>query len=155
MLQYDSYPTENNRIELINYLHFKELRCVFTANMNVFSNIEIQIKRGPSWSWSYGSWINNYLCNQCLIITTKVVSSNPIHVEVYSIQHYAIVCQWLPTVTLISSTNTTDRHDITEILLKRALNIINQTKPDKKDKYQYLDQTTYKRRKESTILHIN
>jgi hypothetical protein len=20
----------------------------------------------PSWSWSYGSWINNYLCNQCL-----------------------------------------------------------------------------------------
>jgi hypothetical protein len=21
---------------------------------------------GPSWSWSYGSWIYNYLCNQCL-----------------------------------------------------------------------------------------
>jgi hypothetical protein len=21
---------------------------------------------GPSWSWSYGSWIFNYLCNQCL-----------------------------------------------------------------------------------------
>jgi len=21
---------------------------------------------GPSWSWSYGSWIHNYLCNQCL-----------------------------------------------------------------------------------------
>jgi len=20
----------------------------------------------PSWSWSYGSWIFNYLCNQCL-----------------------------------------------------------------------------------------
>jgi len=20
----------------------------------------------PLWSWSYGSWINNYLCNQCL-----------------------------------------------------------------------------------------
>jgi len=20
----------------------------------------------PSWSWSYGSWIYNYLCNQCL-----------------------------------------------------------------------------------------
>jgi len=24
------------------------------------------IIRGPSWSWSYGSWIYNYLCNQCL-----------------------------------------------------------------------------------------
>jgi len=23
-------------------------------------------KQGPSWSWSYGSWIFNYLCNQCL-----------------------------------------------------------------------------------------
>jgi len=22
--------------------------------------------KGPSWSWSYGSWIYNYLCNQCL-----------------------------------------------------------------------------------------
>ena len=21
---------------------------------------------GPSWSWSYGSWIYNYLCNKCL-----------------------------------------------------------------------------------------
>jgi len=21
---------------------------------------------GPSWPWSYGSWIYNYLCNQCL-----------------------------------------------------------------------------------------
>jgi hypothetical protein len=24
------------------------------------------IKPSPSWSWSYGSWIYNYLCNQCL-----------------------------------------------------------------------------------------
>jgi len=22
--------------------------------------------QGLSWSWSYGSWIYNYLCNQCL-----------------------------------------------------------------------------------------
>ena len=22
--------------------------------------------RGPSWSWSWGNWLNNYLCNQCL-----------------------------------------------------------------------------------------
>ena len=23
-------------------------------------------QQGPSWPWSYGSWILNYLCNQCL-----------------------------------------------------------------------------------------
>jgi hypothetical protein len=45
------------------------------------------------------------------------------------------VCQWLATGrwfspgTPVSSTNKTDRHDITEILLKAALNTINQIKP--------------------------
>ena len=37
--------------------------------------------------------------------------------------------RWFSPGTLVSSTNKTDRHDITEILLKVALNIINQTKP--------------------------
>jgi hypothetical protein len=43
------------------------------------------------------------------------------------------VCQWLATEqwfsprTPVSSTNKTDRHNITEILLKMALNTINQT----------------------------
>ena len=39
-----------------------------------------------SWSWSYGSWIYNYLCNQCSI-TTDVVSSNleQGELEVYNI----------------------------------------------------------------------
>jgi len=40
---------------------------------------------GPSWSWSYGGWIYNYLCNKW-----NVVSSNPVHGEVYSIQYYVI-----------------------------------------------------------------
>jgi hypothetical protein len=37
--------------------------------------------------------------------------------------------QWFSPGTLVSSTNKTDRHDIVEILLKVALNTINQTKP--------------------------
>jgi hypothetical protein len=68
---------------------------------------------------------------QSVPITTKVVSLNPVHGEVYSIQHLCgKVCQWLATGrwlspgTPASSTNKTDRHDITEILLKVALNII-------------------------------
>ena len=65
-------------------------------------------------------------------ITTKVVSLNPTHGGVYSLQHYVIkyVSDMLQVggfllVLLVSSTNKTDRHDITEILLKVALNTIN------------------------------
>jgi hypothetical protein len=49
------------------------------------------------------------------------------------VQHYAIKCQWLATGRwfssgpTVSSTNKTDRHDITEIWLKVALNTIKQT----------------------------
>ena len=66
-------------------------------------------------------------------ITTKVVSSNLVHDEVYSIQHYVIkfvsdlrqvggfllVLRFPPQIKL-------NRHDITEILLKVTLNTINQ-----------------------------
>jgi hypothetical protein len=53
---------------------------------------------------------------------------NKIHIKINKI--CGKVCQWLPTGlwfspgTPISSTNKTDRHDITEILLKVALNTI-------------------------------
>ena len=78
---------------------------------------------------------------QSLPITTKVVSLNPVHGEVYSIQHYVIkfasdllqVGGFSPS-TPVSSTDKTDRHDITEILLKVALNTIIQTKPSSKNK---------------------
>jgi len=66
---------------------------------------------------------------QSVPITTKVVSSNPVHGEVYWIQHDVIKIvsdltgRWFSTV---SSTNKANRHDITEILLKMALNTINQ-----------------------------
>jgi hypothetical protein len=48
----------------------------------------------------------------------------------YSIQYYVVKCVselwWFSPGTQVSSTNKTDRHDITEILLKVALNTINQ-----------------------------
>ena len=50
---------------------------------------QILVYQGRSWSWSYGSWIYNYLCNWC-ISPLKVVSLNPVHGEVYLIQHYVI-----------------------------------------------------------------
>jgi hypothetical protein len=69
---------------------------------------------------------------QSVPITTKVVSSNPVHGDVYSVQHYVMkfvsdlrqVDDFLQ-VLRFSSTNKTDRHDITEILLKVVLNLLN------------------------------
>ena len=29
-------------------------------------NTILNVKKGSSWSWSYGSWIYNYMCNQCI-----------------------------------------------------------------------------------------
>jgi hypothetical protein len=65
---------------------------------------------------------------QSVPITTKVVSSNPVHGKVYSIQHYVIkfVCDLRQVggslSTQVYSINKTDRHEITEILLKVVLN---------------------------------
>ena len=69
---------------------------------------------------------------QSLPITTNVVSSNnPAHDEMYSIKHYVI--EFVSSLlqiggfflgTPVSSTNKTDRHDISEILLKVVLSTI-------------------------------
>jgi hypothetical protein len=78
-------------------------------------------------------------------ITTKVVSSNPIHGEVYSIQQLCdkvcqclATCQWFSQSTPVSSTNKTDRYDITEVLLNVKLNTINLTNEHEHDCFNYL-----------------
>ena len=85
--------------------------------------------QGPSWSWSYGSWIYNYLCNRCLSPLMMLVRL-PLRTRCTTL--YDKVCQWHATGRwfspgpTFSSTNKTDRHNITEILLKVALNTIKQ-----------------------------
>ena len=82
-------------------------------------------------SWSYGSWIYNYLCNHCLSPLTLQVRI-PLRRGVLDTTLCDIVCQWLAQVcgflrvpgTLISSNNNTDHYNITEVLLKVALNIV-------------------------------
>ena len=81
----------------------------------------------PSRSSSYCSWIYNYICNQCLsplmlwVRISKTTRCTALRDK---------VCQWLTTGrwfspgTPVSSTKKTDRHDITEILLKVASNTI-------------------------------
>ena len=69
---------------------------------------------------------------QSVPITTKVVSCNPIHSEVYLVQHYVI--KFVSDLRQVGSflrvhrfppPLKTDSHDITEILLKVVLNTIN------------------------------
>ena len=75
--------------------------------------------------------LNLQLPVQSVPITTKVLTLNPTHGEVYLIQHYAIkfvsdllqVSDFLRLLP-VSSTNKTDCHGILEILLKVALNTI-------------------------------
>jgi hypothetical protein len=114
----------------------------------------------PSWSWSYGSWIYNYLCNQCL---------SPLELWVWTAfiarcTRYNIcdkVCQWLATGrwfspgTLFSSTNKIDRHNITEILLKVVLNTINLNLKLKSIRIIWLTNTNISRSDVSIITHTD
>jgi hypothetical protein len=89
----------------------------------------IKIKSVPSLSWSYGSCIYSYLCNQCLsplTLRVKILLRRGVHDTTLCDK----VCQWLAAGrwftpgTLVSSINKTDRHDIAEISLKVALSTL-------------------------------
>ena len=80
-------------------------------------------------------WFDLQLPVQLVSITTKAVSSNSTHGEVYQI-HYVIKfvldlrqVHGFFSGTPLSTTNKFDRHIITEILIKEALKVItlNQT----------------------------
>ena len=92
----------------------------------------IIIVKGLSWSWAYGSWIYNYLCSQCLSLLMLWVRIPPWR-GVLDTTLCDYVCQWLATDrwfssgTPVSSINKTGHHDITEMLLKVALNTITLT----------------------------
>ena len=50
----------------------------------------------PSWSWSYDSWIYNYLCNQCLL-PLKLGVRIPVMVKCLDTTLSDKICQWLTT----------------------------------------------------------
>ena len=57
---------------------------------------------GPSWLWSYGSWIYDYLCNQWLSVLTLWVRI-PLRRGVLETISCDTVCQWLATDRWFSS----------------------------------------------------
>ena len=80
----------------------------------------------------HGSWIYNYLYNQCQSPLLKLRVQTLFMGGLLNTTLCDKVCQWLATGqwfstgTLVSSTNKTNCHDMAEILLKVALNTINQ-----------------------------
>ena len=83
------------------------------------------------WSWSYDSWIDNYmyLCNQCLLpltlwVWTPFISRCTRYNIMWKSLQWLATGWWFSPSIQVSSTNKTDCHNITEILLKVALNTI-------------------------------
>ena len=83
----------------------------------------------PSWTWSSGSWIYDYLCNLCLS-PLKLWVGIPLRRGILDKTLCDKVCQrlatgrWFSPGTPVSSTNKTDHQDIAQILLKVALSTI-------------------------------
>ena len=103
---------------------------------------------GPSWQWSCGRWIYNYLCKQCLSPLMRV----RISIRARCTTLCDKVCQslatgrWFSPGTPVSSTNKSDCHDIAVILLKLqkvALNIIKQTYKQNVNSTQYCSEDSY------------
>jgi len=77
--------------------------------------VNYKVYNGSSWPWSVGSWIYNYICNQCL-------SSRMLWVRISIRTRCTTLCdkvfQWLATGVWFSpdlpasSTNKTDHHGI-------------------------------------------
>ena len=116
-------------IKVINSQIFLNRFARFHAGHISF--IFLAIKKRLWWSWS--CWIYNYLCNQWLSPLMLWVRI-PLRRGVFDITLCDKVCQWFTggqwfsPGTPVSSTNKADHHDITEILLKVALNTINHHK---------------------------
>jgi hypothetical protein len=106
--------------------------CLLSSQVIYVHNYWAKLIQGPSWLWSYGRWIYNYLCNQCPSPLTLRVWI-PLRRGVLDTTLCDKVCQLLVAglwFSPVSFTNKTDHHDITEILLIVELNTKNQTKPN-------------------------
>ena len=102
--------------------------ATFIVIMRYFIGFVYLFVKGAVVPWLYGSSIYNYLCNRCLSPMMLLVQI-PLRARCTTLCDK--VCQWLAAGrwfspgTPVSSTNKTDRRDITEILWKVSLNTIN------------------------------
>jgi hypothetical protein len=111
-------------IKKINPLGLSFVQYNVLINVTYYIYNTRSLCRGRRWPWSYGSWIYNYLCNQCL---SPLMLWVRISIRARCTALCDKVCQWLATGRRfslgppVSFANKTDRHDITEKLLNVAL----------------------------------
>ena len=110
------------------YLNFRYSIIWTFRTLYVFQN-QLQNTRGALWSWSYGSWIYNYLCNQC-ISPVKLWFWIPLMERFTRFTTLCDkVCQWLATGRWFSLGSPVSSTNKTEILLKVSLNTIKPNQP--------------------------
>jgi hypothetical protein len=103
--------------------------CTQSEDLHILKNVLLMMYAVILRSWSYGGWNYNYLSNLCLSPLKLWIRLRSWRDELNTTLCDQ-VCQWLTTGwcfstgTPVSCTNKTDRHDITEILLKVALNTV-------------------------------
>ena len=133
---YRSYYSQVRWVSVIFFIHYhKHIRSNFLWAIPLKRKLSTRkaVKKltyttitglsSPKW---YGSWIYNYLCSWCL--SPLMWIRLPLRARSETLCDK--LCQWLAPSRwfslglLVSSTNKTDRHDITEIFLKVALNTI-------------------------------
>jgi hypothetical protein len=99
---------------LVRKLWYVIGQLVMMCSWSYYTAILIQqFMKGLSWPWSYGGWIHNYLCNQCLLPLMLWVR---LPLRARSITLCDKVSQWLAAgqwFSPVSSTNKTNRHYIT------------------------------------------
>jgi hypothetical protein len=101
------------------YLIIMSSSSISSTYIYIYINYVLCENQGLLWSWSYGSLINEYLCNQCISPLTLWVRI-PLMRGVPDTTLCAEGCwwlaagQWFSPGTPVFSTNKTDRHDIIE-----------------------------------------
>jgi len=124
------------RLVFLTILKFHRNKFIFPDKLHNILTTVLVIAEGPSWLWSYGSWIYNYLCHQCLsplMLWVRISMRARCTILCDKVCQWIVTGWWFSPGPPVSSTNKTESQDITEILLKVALNSIKETNNSNSD----------------------
>ena len=77
---------------------------------------------GTSWSWSHSSWLYSYICLSQLTLWVRIpFSRGVLDTTLWCSLSVTLSGRWFSPNIPVSSTNKTDHHDISVILLEMAL----------------------------------